>query len=276
MSSYSRRRFLENTLLAAAAAVPSGELFAAGKEKKARPKKKASAGEKLGVAVVGVGGRGSDHLKGLPTAPTPKCCTSSMPTKRSARSGARRSPRSKAASRSGSPTCARPSTTRRSNLVSHRHAQPLALAGRRSGPCRPARTSTSRSRSATTSAKAAAWSRPPASTTASARPARSAARWPASIEAIEYVHDGQDRRGEAGPRPVLQAPRLDRPARHVRSAQGRSNYDLWSGPAPMPAADPPEVPLRLALAVALRQRRPGQPGHPPDGHRPLGPGRQRR
>ena len=35
------------------------------------------------------------------------------------------------------------------------------------------------------------------------------------------------------------------------------------------------VPLRLALALGLRQRRPRQPGHPPDGHRPLGPGQDR-
>ena len=34
-------------------------------------------------------------------------------------------------------------------------------------------------------------------------------------------------------------------------------------------------PLRLALDLGLRQRRPRQPGHPPDGHRPLVPRRER-
>ena len=34
-----------------------------------------------------------------------------------------------------------------------------------------------------------------------------------------------------------------------------------------------QAPLRLALGLQHRQRRHGQPGHPPDGHRPLVPGR---
>ena len=62
---YSRRRFLEESLLAAAALAAAGadETLAAQKDKKKRSKPKASAAEKLAVAVVGVGGRGSDHLR---------------------------------------------------------------------------------------------------------------------------------------------------------------------------------------------------------------------
>ena len=40
------------------------------------------------------------------------------------------------------------------------------------------------------------------------------------------------------------------------------DYDLWCGPAPHEAADAQAVPLRLALVLGLRQRRPRQPGHP--------------
>ena len=46
------------------------------------------------------------------------------------------------------------------------------------------------------------------------------------------------------------------------------DYDLVERSGPDQAADPQAVPLRLALAVGLRQRRHRQPGHPSDGHRP--------
>ena len=41
-------------------------------------------------------------------------------------------------------------------------------------------------------------------------------------------------------------------------------------PGPVEAADPAEAALRLALDLRLRQRRPGQPGHPRDGDLPGG------
>ena len=52
------------------------------------------------------------------------------------------------------------------------------------------------------------------------------------------------------------------------------DYDLWCGPAPQDAASnaASSRPLRLALDLGLRQRRPRQPGHPRDGQGPLGPG----
>lgn len=62
MSRSSRREFLHDSILAAAmaAAFPAGTLLAAERKKKAKPKK--SPGERLQVAVVGVGGRGADHI----------------------------------------------------------------------------------------------------------------------------------------------------------------------------------------------------------------------
>ena len=54
-----------------------------------------------------------------------------------------------------------------------------------------------------------------------------------AIEAIEYVHERQDRRGEAGPRPVLQAARLDRRPRATYAVPPSVDYDLWAGPARM-------------------------------------------
>ncbi len=53
------------------------------------------------------------------------------------------------------------------------------------------------------------------------------------------------------------------------------DYDLWCGPAPMKPLMRKQPALRLALDLGLRQRRPRQPGHPPDGQGPLGPGQER-
>jgi len=61
MSDRTRRQFLEDSMFAAAAAVAAGSttsLFAADEKPKIK-----SPNEKLGVAVVGCGGRGGDHLK---------------------------------------------------------------------------------------------------------------------------------------------------------------------------------------------------------------------
>lgn len=65
MSRYDRRRFLEDSMFAATAAVglgASGSLFAADEKKEAV--KEASANDKLNVAVVGVNGRGGSHIGG--------------------------------------------------------------------------------------------------------------------------------------------------------------------------------------------------------------------
>ena len=59
MTRYSRRRFLEDSLFAAAAAaVPASRVFA----EQAQPKKSTSANEKLLAAVIGVRSRGGSHL----------------------------------------------------------------------------------------------------------------------------------------------------------------------------------------------------------------------
>ncbi len=68
MSSYTRRQFLEDSVLAAAvaAAFPAGGLMAAEEQKKNKkkeePKKVKKSGDLLGVAIVGAGGRGGEHV----------------------------------------------------------------------------------------------------------------------------------------------------------------------------------------------------------------------
>ena len=46
-------------------------------------------------------------------------------------------------------------------------------------------------------------------------------------------------------------------------------------PGAQAAVQPQPLPLQLALELGLRQRRPRQPGHPPDGPGPLGSGQER-
>ena len=50
------------------------------------------------------------------------------------------------------------------------------------------------------------------------------------------------------------------------------DYNLWVGPAEMQPVTRPQLPLRLALAISLGQRRHQQPGRTPNGCRPLGAG----
>ncbi|MCE9607129.1 MAG: Gfo/Idh/MocA family oxidoreductase [Planctomycetia bacterium] len=66
MSRYDRRRFLEDSMFAATAAIAAGSagnLFGADAEKK-EAAKEVSANDKLNVAVVGVNGRGGSHIGG--------------------------------------------------------------------------------------------------------------------------------------------------------------------------------------------------------------------
>ncbi len=92
-------------------------------------------------------------------------------------------------------------------------------------------------------------------------------------DAMQYLHDGKigkikvarglcyKRRPSIGPLGNYPIPK-------------GVNYDLWLGPAQIRTADAQEFALRLAHADSLRQRRLGQPGHSPDGPVPLGTGRR--
>ncbi|HEX3727856.1 MAG TPA: Gfo/Idh/MocA family oxidoreductase, partial [Pirellulales bacterium] len=67
MANRTRRQFLEDSMFAAAAAVAAGSATTAlGADEKPRIK---SPNEKLGIAVVGTGGRGKDHLGAFATRP---------------------------------------------------------------------------------------------------------------------------------------------------------------------------------------------------------------
>ena len=98
-----------------------------------------------------------------------------------------------------------------------------------------------------------------------------------AIQRCGEVHRrGRHRRGQVRPRPVLQTPQVDRPnGRLPDSGRGRFQPVERPGAVHESEAHPPAVPLRLALAAALRQRRLGQPGPAPDRHRPLGTGHRR-
>ena len=95
----------------------------------------------------------------------------------------------------------------------------------------------------------------------------------ACSEAIEFVHAGKI--GEVKlARGLCYKPRGSIGPKGEYDVPASVDYDLWCGPAPMLPLTRQKSALRLALDLGLRQRRPGQPGHPPDGHRPLGPGRR--
>ncbi len=96
---------------------------------------------------------------------------------------------------------------------------------------------------------------------------------PGMRDAMQYVHDGKIGTLKVA-RGLCYKPRPSIGKLGNYPIPEGVNYDLWLGPAQYCAAHPAEAALRLAHAVSLRQRRPGQPGHPPDGSRPLGLGRR--
>ena len=108
-----------------------------------------------------------------------------------------------------------------------------------------------------------------------ARPARSAA----ASTGMQRARSSSCTSGKLGKvymaRGLCYKPRgsIGQQGRRARSRR-TIDYDLWSARRPNAPFNAQPVPLRLALVLGLRQRRPGQPGHPPDGHRPLGPGQE--
>ena len=123
--------------------------------------RKASAADRIRVAVLGVNGRGQGPHRRVPGAAGRRGRHAVRPGQRTCWPSARRSSRRATTARSTpSRTCARSSTTRTSTPS----ASPRRTTGTRSppsGPARPARTSTSRSPARTTSSKAASWWRRP-------------------------------------------------------------------------------------------------------------------
>ncbi len=91
-----------------------------------------------------------------------------------------------------------------------------------------------------------------------------------TIDAVNYVQVREDRRSEAGAGAVLQAPPVHRPQGPVRGAAA-GRLQSVGRPGANAAADQAALPLRLALAAGMGQRRHRQSGSAPDGHRPLGP-----
>ena len=177
MSQITRREFvgqsIQGTALAAAAAtLPSA----------VRGARRRAANEKVVLALLGAGGRGTHVIQGLASlanVETKYVCD--LEDDRGPR-GPRRP--SKKIARQAPPDhqghAHRCSTTRTCTAWSSRRPS-SGTRWPRSGPARPARMCTSRSASRGASKKAARWSRPPASTSGSSRPVRSIAAgrtWP--------------------------------------------------------------------------------------------------
>jgi len=87
---------------------------------------------------------------------------------------------------------------------------------------------------------------------------------PDVLEALAWLSRGQLGEGPLRPRPVLQPAPVDRQVRPRRHPAGAGLRPL-DRPRPVDAAASQTAALRLALALQLRQRRLGQPGHPRNG-----------
>ena len=112
MSSRTRRQFLEDSMFAAAAAVAASSTSFSLAADATKPLK--SPNEKLGVAIVGCGGRGGDHLRSFAAMPETEVLYVVDVDEKHGRDKAAAAAKPKGASRKSSPTCAKRSTIKRS------------------------------------------------------------------------------------------------------------------------------------------------------------------
>ena len=95
-------------------------------------------------------------------------------------------------------------------------------------------------------------------------------------EAVDFVRSGELGKIKYAlgtcykPRPSIG--KLDKPL----EIPSTIDYDLWCGPAAKEDLYRKQLHYDWHWDLQHRQRRHGQPGHPPDGHRPLVPRRERR
>ena len=211
MAGVSRRRFLEDSLFAAAAMAASSCAGGPAGVPSWLRNKPAAASDRLRVAVVGVNGRGMAHVRDFAKRNDAEvvaiCDVDESAFGQGPRPVDEGRPGKAPALRAGPAQAAGGQVDRRRL---DRHAEPLARAGRRSGRCRPARTCTSRSRSATTCTRAGVMVEAARKHDRIVQTGTQSRSNPGMRQAIEYVQLGQARQGQAGPRPVLQAPREHR------------------------------------------------------------------
>ena len=117
-------------------------------------------------------------------------------------------------------------------------------------------------------------------TTRFARPARKSAAIPASVAAIEFSSPASSASCKVARGLCYKSRPSHRPWRRRAATPRTDQLRSLVRPRRQSAASSQSAaqrhrPLRLALDLGLRQRRSRQPGHPPDGRRPLGPGQER-
>ena len=270
MSFLSRRDFIKDSAVLAALAAAGGVGKAAAKEKSEKAAPSGDAASQLRVAVIGVHGRGKDHVKGF--AGRNNCvvttiCDADSDVIGGAMKHRREGPGSDAEVRTGHPQSRR-RQGHRHHL--HRHAEPLALAGRHLGPAKRQERLRRKAGQPQRQRGPAQSSRSPARRTAFARRARRAAAAPASSRPCSSSRDGKLGKISVA-RGLCYKPRgsIGKVDGSQQTAQdGRLRSLVRAGPDE--AGDAQAAPLRLALVLGLRQRRPRQPGHPRDGQGPLG------
>ena len=258
MTEYSRRQFLHDSLLAAAAAAtagPIGNVLAA--EITATVPAKGP-NEKLSFAIIGVNGQGNSHIGNLVKKQGEvdiaiicdvdetignKCCDEIAKQQDGRRPKYVRD--------------SAPSVRRQvDRLRFRRRAQSLARAGRDLGHAGRQRRVRRKAGQPQRERRPARWSKPLASTTACARPARSAARCGGMSEAIEVRARRQDRRSERWPAACATSARGRSDQRASTMSRRTSTTTCGAARRRWPSR-PTTVrrigtgPLRLALGVAL-------------------------
>ncbi len=280
MTPIDRRRFLQSSA-ALAASLSAFEAAAtraraeddAADKAKAAETKKVGPNDQIRVAVIGVRGRGMEHI----AAYLKHKDAGSRRSATSTRTSSARRPRSSAcqrrASRSTSRTSAGSSTTRHRRRLD-RHAQPLARPGHHLGL--PGGQGRLRREAGQPQRRRRPEDGRGGPEVQPDRPGRHPVPEPQGDPGRHRLPPlGQARPGLHGQGALLQAPGLDRPSSPTAAVPEGLDYDLWTGPAEMTPFNANKLHYNWHWDLEHRQRRPRQPGDPPDGPGPLGPGQER-
>ena len=136
------------------------------------------------------------------------------------------------------------------DIVSHRHAQPLARPGGHLGHAGRQRRLRGKAREPQRERRPPHRRDGPQVQQRICQTGTQCRSMQGTIEAIEYVHGGKDRRGEAGPRLVLQAARRRSVPRAITKCRPKSITTCGPARRAMLPLTRQKFPLRLALAVA--------------------------
>ena len=191
------------------------------------------ANDRVNIGVVGLGGRGHDHMKAWSTAARSRIWRLCDVNQAALESGQARSRKLTGEQAEGLRRHAQALRRQGRRRGLHRHCPTTGTRWRPSGPARPARTSTSKSRPATTSTKAQRMVEAARKYNRMVQIGSQSRSTPHKMQGDAAAAGRRHRQGLPGQGPLLQAAPVHRTQADDGPVPPGSDWDMFLGPAPM-------------------------------------------